>query len=51
MPDDVKKDLCAKDWDPNKMTGAALRWVTEQVAEQASKLEYFGDYLALYCRF
>lgn len=36
LPDDVKKDLCVKDWDPDKMTGAALRWVTEQVAEQAS---------------
>lgn len=36
LPEDVKKDLCVKDWDPNKMTGAALRWVTEQVAEQIS---------------
>ncbi|KAI6231789.1 hypothetical protein M3Y95_00418500 [Aphelenchoides besseyi] len=34
LPEDVKRDLCAKDWDPDKMTGAALRWVSEQVAEQ-----------------
>uniref|UniRef100_A0A1I7RJA1 Arginine and glutamate-rich protein 1 n=1 Tax=Bursaphelenchus xylophilus TaxID=6326 RepID=A0A1I7RJA1_BURXY len=34
MPDDVKKDLCQQDWAPNKMTGAALKWVTETVNEQ-----------------
>ncbi|CAD5230715.1 unnamed protein product [Bursaphelenchus okinawaensis] len=34
MPDDVKKDLCQPDWAPNKMTGAALKWVTETVNEQ-----------------
>jgi hypothetical protein len=40
LPEEVKKDLCVKDWDPNKMSGAAIRWVAEQVAEQAS----CGDY-------
>jgi hypothetical protein len=36
LPEDVKKDLCVKDWDPNKMTGAAVQWISDKVAEQAS---------------
>ena len=36
LPEDVKKDLCVKDWDPDKMSGAALKWLTEQVSQQAS---------------